>query len=131
MQTPSGKETILIVEDDSDVRNMTTKILKRLGYRVMEAESGSEAYSICSSLEQNLDLILTDVVMPNMSGVQLVKMIKENIWPEVKVIYMSGYAAESRMHKDIDSQGLPYLQKPFSPKILADKVRGVIDQSSG
>ena len=123
---PHGDETILIVEDDENVRQMAAKVLKMQGYTVFETESGKEAFKITQQSEIKIDLLLTDIVMPNMSGPQLAGLIRKTD-PYLKVLFMSGYTPNSsNQDADID-QDIPYLQKPFRPKSLIQKVREVLD----
>jgi len=118
-----GRETILIVEDDETVRGIAVETLKRIGYNVTEASSGGDALILCERMEKPVDLVITDVVMPNISGPEFIVKLK-NIWPEFKMLYMSGYSDNDL----IDQSAITYyLQKPFHPKALALKVRRVLD----
>jgi len=123
-----GKETILLVEDDELVRQMASDILKTVGYTILEAQHGGEALSICKQHQEPLDLILTDVVMPQMSGRELAEQVTL-IRPEARVLYMSGYTDDAIVHHGVLDEGTPFLEKPFTPEALARKVREVLDAS--
>ena len=121
-----GTETILVVEDDDQVRKLAARALTRLGYRVIEAAGGSEALEACSNSEERIDLLLTDVVMPDMSGKQLVERLSPQR-PEMKVLYMSGYTANAIVHRGVIDADTHMLPKPFAPETLARKVRELLD----
>ena len=123
-----GNETILVVEDEDDVRYMAVRILKLYGYKVKEARSGSDALRICGKLKNPLDLIIADVIMPNMKGTKLVKIIREKYWPDIKVLYISGYMLDRLLQIEFFDYDAPYLQKPFDIIVLAQKVREVLDK---
>ena len=120
---PRGDESLLIVEDELSVLEFTVKMLKRLGYKVTEAHDGGEAIEICNNREHHFDLIITDLIMPDMNGVEMLKQINM----DTKILYMSGYQPDSFI-KDIFSHDTNYLQKPFNPLTLAKKVREVLEQ---
>ena len=121
-----GSETILVVEDEELVRRMIRKALERSGYRVLEAREGSEALAAARRHEGDLDLVLTDVVMPRMGGVALAERLRE-AWPRIRVLFMSGYANPTGW----TGTGLPaearFLEKPFGPRRVAEKVRETLD----
>nr|MBC8279060.1 PAS domain S-box protein [FCB group bacterium] len=122
-----GKETILVVEDEEGVRNIAVMSLKKYGYRVIEAENGGAAYLKCKKAEQPMDLIVTDVVMPDMNGKELVESVRE-FWPDIKVLFMSGYTYNVIAKKGIIESEVSFLQKPFDPKDILQKVREAIDK---
>ncbi|MDI7259689.1 MAG: PAS domain S-box protein [Thermodesulfobacteriota bacterium] len=122
---PSGTETILVVEDEEEVWKMTCLILNKQGYRVLEAHDGSEALSLFKERNETIDLVLTDVVMPGMSGRQLADQLK-TISQGTKVLYMSGYTDNALAHHGILEEGIHYIQKPFAVEKLARKVRQVL-----
>ena len=124
-----GSETILLVEDEETVRTVAARVLTTRGYVVHKAANGMEALALVRQLEGTLDLVLTDVVMPDMGGVQLVERLLE-IWPGLKVVYMSGYAHGDKLDlgSGIDRS---FLQKPFSSESLTLKVREVLDGVAG
>lgn len=122
----SGSETLLLVEDDEHVRDLAFAVLKRQGYRVLTAEKGMEAVSLVKTLDEPVHLLVTDVVMPGIDGINLYNRISL-ICPEVRVLYMSGYPRDviSR-HGSVD-RGANFLSKPFSIRDLSSKVREVLD----
>ena len=123
---PNGHETILLVEDEDVVRELAVRMLERQGYRVLKASSGSEAYQICLNLNTPVDLVITEVIMPNMGGAELARRLKK-LWQDVKVLYMSGYTANAIAHHGVLDSDKAYLQKPFRATALAQKVREVLD----
>jgi DNA-binding NtrC family response regulator len=123
--TERGTETVLLVEDEQMVRKLVRHILETSRYTVVEAQNGKEAIECCKSLTRPPSLLLTDVVMPEMSGPELVKEIIK-LYPGIGVLYMSGYNDRLASY-GIATEGLPFLQKPFSPDGLATKVREVLD----
>ena len=125
-QLPGGDETVLVVEDDEAVRNMAVRTLKQLGYRVFEARSGGDALIICEKRRNPVDLIITDIVMPGMSGDEVLDSIRKN-WPSVKAIYMSGYTPGYVYQEGKLDPNVPYIQKPFRPVNFARKIRDVLD----
>lgn len=125
---PRGTESILVVEDEDNVRKLAVRILKKQGYSVRDARTGGDALILCQELEKPFDLVLTDVIMPNMNGPDLVKKLKK-IWDDVTVLYMSGYTADAIVRNGILKKDTLYMQKPFSPVDLARKVRIILDKS--
>jgi signal transduction histidine kinase/CheY-like chemotaxis protein len=123
--TASASETILLVEDEAPVRAFVRETLKRNGYRVLEARNGSEAIEIERCFRDKIDLMLTDVVMPQMSGRELADVLASKR-PDMKVLYMSGYAEESVVHHGVLDDGITFLQKPCSVDTLLTKVRSVL-----
>jgi two-component system, cell cycle sensor histidine kinase and response regulator CckA len=123
-----GVETILVVEDEARVRKLVVDVLASRGYTVLEAMRGEEALRLLRSHKGQVNLALVDVVMPEMSGPDLVKRI-ESLRPGLRVLYMSGYTDEAVVHHGIPDSGAAFLQKPFLPDALARKVREVLDSS--
>lgn len=123
----TGNESILLVEDDASLREMTVKILSRQGYNVTEAQNGEDAVAICQAMTAPVDLIVTDVVMPGISGVEAMARIRE-FWPDVKVLYMSGYSDKSLFKREILIEPIEYLSKPFDSVTISKKIRQVLDK---
>jgi two-component system, cell cycle sensor histidine kinase and response regulator CckA len=124
-----GEETILIVEDDQALRELAKNILANQGYKVFAAQNPEEVREICKTHGTKIDLLLTDVIMPQMSGKDVAQMCTATI-PTLKVLYMSGYTSDVIMHHGVLEEGLAFLQKPFTPVSLTAKVREVLDGSS-
>jgi two-component system, cell cycle sensor histidine kinase and response regulator CckA len=125
----TGQGTIMLVEDDDPVRIFGARALRNKGYRVVEAKSGEAALDLIRNARENIDLLITDVVMPHMDGPGLVREVRE-IHPEMKVIFISGYT-EDAFRQRLDSEGgIDFLPKPFSLKQLAAKVRDVLVAST-
>jgi len=126
-ELPRGKETTLIVEDFEEVRQLAVQVLERQGYKVLEAANGKETLRVCEKYKGQIHLMLTDVVMPGMSGRELAGRIK-SLHPEMKVLYTSGYADDTIVHYGVLREGVNYIQKPFTMEGLARKVREVLDK---
>jgi signal transduction histidine kinase/TusA-related sulfurtransferase len=126
IDTMEGSETVLVVEDDDSVRKMTRKILQRFGYEVLDARDGEEALKVIKEYEGPIQLMLTDVVMPGMSGRDLSDSMQA-LRPEVKVIYMSGYTDDAIGHHGVIDPGVNFIEKPFTPESIARKVREVLE----
>jgi PAS domain S-box-containing protein len=123
---PRGTETVLVVEDEDGVRRVTREYLEANGYSVLEAQSGAEALAVAEQHAGPLHLVLTDVVMPGMSGRELTERLRRRR-PELRVIFMSGYTDDAVMHHGALAPGVAFLQKPFARDALARKVREVLD----
>ncbi len=124
-----GSETVLVVEDQQEVRGLAREVLQGYGYEVLEAGGGGEALDLCRIHDGPIHLLLTDVVMPVMTGRELAERFKE-LRPETKVLFMSGYTDNVIVHHGALDPELAYLQKPFSPLSLAQKVRATLDASA-
>jgi PAS domain S-box-containing protein len=126
--TPSrgGKETILLVEDEAGVRSLARMILERHGYTVLEATNGEEAITLTENFPGIIDIVVTDTVMPKMSGTQLIRHLATTR-PTMKVLYISGYTDDAVVHHGIIDPDTPFLQKPFTSEALANKVRELLD----
>ena len=122
-QPPSGKETVLLVEDESSVRGLAARVLRDLGYRVIEASDGQEALQASS---EEIDLLLTDVVMPSMDGTELAEQLRQ-IHPEMRIIYTSGYMDDTIGRYGVLDEGAQFMNKPFTPDVLARCVRQALD----
>ncbi len=120
-----GSETILLVEDEEVVRKLAREVLESRGYRVLDARGGEEALQICERFEGTIHLMLTDVVMPRMSGRTLADKIVASR-PDVRVLFMSGYTDDAIAHHGVLEVGLDYLPKPFTIESLTGKVREVL-----
>jgi two-component system cell cycle sensor histidine kinase/response regulator CckA len=125
-QMPGGSETILLVEDEDVVRGLARKILEHAGYNVIEAMRGEEAIRLCAEGAQSIDLLLTDVVMPGISGKEVADRLSE-LLPGLKVLFMSGYTDEAIVHHGVLDSNVEFIEKPFTPAALAKRVRNVLD----
>jgi two-component system cell cycle sensor histidine kinase/response regulator CckA len=123
---PGGAESILLVEDENAVRALLRRILRSKGYRVLEAKNGDEALAICQSHRERIDLVLTDIVMPQMSGQDLAHRASK-LHPEAKLLYMTGYAGNKIGSAELLDMGAQFIQKPFSADALGQKIRSVLD----
>ncbi len=125
-EIPAGSETVLFVEDDAAVREMGVRVLRDAGYDVVEAESGLSALAMARAHPASIHMVVTDVVMPGMSGRELVQVLcKER--PELKVLYISGYTEDIVLRRGVIDERLPLLTKPFTPSQLAHQVRRTLD----
>ncbi len=122
-----GDETILLVEDDESVRKLCKHSLEQCGYTVLEGEDPMDAMRVCEQYTGDIHLILTDVVMPKMSGPEMIELL-EPVMPQSKVLYMSGYTDNVVLTTYVLEPGMNFLQKPFSLDALAEKVRAVLDE---
>jgi CheY-like chemotaxis protein len=123
---PKPHETILLVGDNEMVRSMTRTVLESLGYPVLTAESGEAALSLPERHDGPIDLVLTDVVMPGMSGREMIKRIAAQL-PEIRTLYMSGYADDVIPAPELLEENVFFIQKPFPIKALSAKVREILD----
>jgi signal transduction histidine kinase len=121
-----GKETVLLVEDDDQVRSIAGMALEMSGYDVQVAASGGEALLLCERYESKIDLLLTDVVMPRMSGQELSNRLLK-LRPGMRVLYMSGYSENAIIHHGVLEEGRDFIEKPFSPEALTRRIREVLD----
>ncbi|HUO31062.1 MAG TPA: response regulator [Bryobacteraceae bacterium] len=129
MATLSGNETILVLEDEARVRKLICEVLTGRGYHVLEAVRGTDAIRMANEYDGRIHMLLTDVVMPEMSGPQALEQIRAQ-YPNMKVLFMSGYTDEAMAHHGILTSGAPFLQKPFLPDALARKVREVLSSQA-
>ncbi|MCC7126494.1 MAG: response regulator, partial [Acidobacteria bacterium] len=125
-KSPSGNETVLVVEDEDALRELDRQILMRCGYRVLQARTGPEALTIAQEHAGPIHMLLTDVVMPMMSGRELADRLQE-ARPDIKVLYMSGYTPDAVLRHGVSQASVAFIQKPMSPPELARKVREVLD----
>lgn len=121
-----GDETVLVVEDSGPVRRLVRTTLELFGYRVLDAADGEAALEILQAGEPKVDLVITDVVLPQMPGPEMVKQARQRM-PGLKVIYMSGYTGEFMVERGVVEPGLELIEKPFSPEALVYKVRRLLD----
>jgi two-component system cell cycle sensor histidine kinase/response regulator CckA len=122
-----GDETILVIEDDKELRQIVRECLEQQGYRIFDACQWDEALNICEGLEEPIHLILTDVVMPEMSGPQMIERLLK-IRSGFKVLYMSGYTDASIVHHGVLREGIKFIQKPFTFCGLGKKIRELLDE---
>ncbi|WP_017302068.1 response regulator [Nodosilinea nodulosa] len=123
---PYGTETVLVVEDEDAVRALEITILQRCGYRVLEAANGSKALHLAEQEQGPIHLLISDVVMPHLGGRELAAHLALSR-PDCKVLFLSGYTADAVIHHGVSEAGTAFLQKPFTPSTLAQKVRQVLD----
>jgi len=122
----SGSETVLAVDDDQTMLDLLEEVLRPLGYNVLSASSGEEALEVASEHQDEIDLLLTDVILPGIKGQDLAKQLL-NRCPGVNVLFMSGYLCPSMAHSDSDQGFEAFIQKPFSPNALLRKIRKLLD----
>ena len=123
-----GGETILLVEDEEIVRDLSKQILKECGYNVLEAVNGAQALSICESEDNHIDLLITDVVMPVMGGRELAEILLSRS-PKLGVLFTSGYTDDAVMRHGVIKMDTNFIQKPFTPESLTCKIREILDNS--
>lgn len=124
--TFKGNETILLVEDEDAVRSLTRDALERLGYKVFEASNGKKALEFLAEKSLQIDLLLTDLIMPEMNGMQLVEKVEE-LYPGIEVLYASGYTDDQLADAGALDESIHFIHKPYSVEALAKKVRCVLD----
>ena len=124
-----GTETVLVVEDEPEVRSLVERVLKSHGYRVLVADRPSEALTISSKPEVRLDLMVTDVIMPEMNGCELARRLHSDR-PEMPILFLSGYTDQAIARQGILNPGVALLEKPFRPRDLAARVREALDSRS-
>jgi PAS domain S-box-containing protein len=128
-QMTRGTETVLLVEDEDAVRVLAARVLAEQGYAVLEARNGREALAVLERPDHGIHLVLTDVVMPDMGGVELADRVAA-AHPDVRIVYMSGYSEGDKLRPGIRQSPYPFLQKPFSPESLAVRIREALDLSA-
>lgn len=126
----TGSETILLVDDEAAVRLVTRRLLQRFGYTVLEADSGEQALRVAEQYGGPIDLVLTDVMMPGMGGRTVASEVLRTR-PRVRVLFMSGHAAEVIAQQGIAEEEVGFLQKPFSPAGLQGRIRELLDTAEG
>jgi PAS domain S-box-containing protein len=129
-ELPSGRETILVAEDEPGVRKLTVDVLRGLGYRVIEAGDGEEGVRAATDVpDEKIDLLFTDVVMPQMDGKQLADWFGATR-PVTKVLFTSGYTADAILRRGIVEDRIAFLEKPYTPAVLAQRVREILDEET-
>lgn len=128
-ESAQGTETVLLVEDEEMVRRMASEVLRLQGYTVIEAEDGRHALEICREQNRHIDLMITDVAMPEMSGAQLVH-AAHLLRPSLRVLYMSGYTEEAIVQQGIVAADVAFIHKPWTPAAFLAKVREVLEAST-
>ncbi|MFZ4857891.1 MAG: ATP-binding protein [Desulfuromonadaceae bacterium] len=126
LPVPRGLETILLVEDEPAILNMTAMMLERQGYTALKAGTPGEASRLAKEQSGEIHLLMTDVIMPEMNGRNLAKNIL-TIYPRIKCLYMSGYTADVIAHYGVLDEGVHFIQKPFSLSAMAAQVRELLD----
>ncbi|MFL5606645.1 MAG: PAS domain S-box protein [Gemmatimonadaceae bacterium] len=126
---PRGKESVLVVEDDDAVRSVAQQILSKQGYVVLEAADGAAALRLHAQTTPPVDLILTDVIMPEMSGAEMARQLRER-HPAIRVLFMSGYTGEETRQQCVLDQDAEFIEKPFTPEALSAKVREMLDEAA-
>lgn len=127
--TPSvRKPTILVVEDQALIRVLTRRVLVKAGYHVMDVAKGGDALATCEQYQGTIDLLLTDVVMPDLSGPDLVNLLHQTR-PTLKVLYMSGYSSHILQRFDAKNTSIPLIQKPFRPEELTNQIAELLDDT--
>jgi len=130
LSTPlAGAQTILVVDDVRIVRHFIYRLLSQVGFRVYEAASGAEAIEVLSTATRPIDLVIVDVVMPQMSGVALARRIHER-WPGMRILFMSAYPAEVLVREGLEHPNVIFLAKPFSGGALLSKVTAALRRES-
>ena len=127
-EVPRGSAIVLLVEDEEILRNLAKSILEKQGYKVLEAKDAEEAFSIFMRCRDNVDLLLTDLVMPGISGKQLADQLKP-ILPNMRILFMSGYSEEVVDNYGIMKEGVNFIKKPFGCEDLARKVHEVMNEA--
>jgi CheY-like chemotaxis protein len=122
----TGAETILLVEDDEEVRKVALRILRRNGYHVLEAANGADALRVCEAAGSGVDLVVTDIVMPEMGGSELAERIREK-QPDARILFTSGFTEDAAVRQSFLQPGEAFIEKPFTPATLAKKAREVLD----
>ena len=120
-------ETILVVEDQVSVKRLIARVLERVGHRVLTASNGVEALQCWEKMEGRFDLLVTDVVMPEMGGPELVETLR-GLRPDLRVVFLSGYAADTPLQQMLLSPGVTFLEKPVQMKDLLERVREALSE---
>ena len=121
-----GNEIVMVVEDEENVRGLAVRVLKQYGYTVCDAPNAEACLAFLDEETLVPDLLLTDVVMPGLNGRELFEEVKQR-YPDVRVLYMSGYTEDIVTHRGVLMEGIPFIQKPFAVEGLASRVRAVLE----
>ena len=121
-----GNETILVVEDEEVVRNLTVRMLQTMGYQTMQAAHGGEALEICRTFKEPIHLVLTDMIMPHMNGKQFIEELQK-FRRDSKVLFVSGYSCDDMVDGKIIGVDTPLVLKPFTRETLGRKIRELLD----
>jgi two-component system cell cycle sensor histidine kinase/response regulator CckA len=124
-----GHETVLLIEDQQQVRNLLLRVLRRSGYHVLHAMDGRDGIKVAESYEGVIDLVISDVVMPGMSGPEAVDLLKVHR-PDIEVLHISGYTESEVVHHGVSTEAMNFLQKPLAPAALTHKVRQILDEAA-
>ena len=125
----SGTETLLIVENEAAIRHLLQMALQKNGYRVLTAESGREALDLINAHSGPIHLLITDVMMPDIDGPELVRRLS-TLRPDTRTLFMSGYMDDALGEQGVLPSNVNFIQKPFSPRTIAQRVREILDGSS-
>lgn len=126
MENGPGKETLLIVEDDDSVREFTVRMLKTIGYNVLSATDGQKGLDLFKSQAAQINMIITDMLMPNMTGRQFVEAVRQ-IDKDMKIMFVSGYSPDDTEDGTALGQSVAFFQKPYTRDQLSKKIRDVLD----
>ena len=129
MTPPQGKETILLIDDEDIVRRLAARMLSTLGYTILEAATGEKAVELCQQHKETIHLVLTDVVMPQISGPKLVEQLRK-IRNDSKIIYTTGYTEDMVTQHGSSESETHVLLKPYTRESLSQKVRHVLDHTA-
>jgi two-component system, cell cycle sensor histidine kinase and response regulator CckA len=121
-------ETVLVVENESAIRTLVQMALERHGYRVLAAGSGADALEISNGHQGRIDLLITDVVIPDMNGPEIARQLAVSR-PNLSTLFMSGYMDDSLTDHGLRAGHVDFIQKPFSPRVLAERVREILDRA--
>lgn len=125
---PPATETVLVVENESAIRHLVQMALERHGYHILAAESGADALRVAGSHAGRIDLLISDVVIPDMNGPEIARRLS-TAHPELHTLFMSGYMDDALGEHGLGGEEVDFIQKPFSPRVLAQKVREILDRS--
>lgn len=125
MTQPPAQITVLLVEDEDAVRTVTRRILERDGFRVLEARSGLDGVSVATTAADPIDLLITDVHLPDIGGGEVAREIAK-VQPRIRVLYLSGYSDEMLLDQGIATETASFIQKPFSSEVLRRRIRSLL-----